>query len=178
MPRANVCAECGLDYGRLQPPDVKVAVRSFPRRFRQALVAAREDDAPDALIRRRPDPTTWSALEYAAHVADVFDAFADMIRRMYNEERPRLDFFDSDAKAEAGRYNDQDPQVTLQRLGAAAERLATQLDRVDPEGWRREATFPWGERDLVAMARLAVHEGAHHLRDLDKVLGAARRATR
>lgn len=178
MARADVCPQCGLDYGRLQPPDVKVAVRSFPRRFRQALAAARDDDAPDALIRRRPDPQTWSALEYTAHVADRFEGFSDMVRRTYNEERPRLDFFDSDAKAEAGRYNEQDPQLTLERLGAAAERLAAQLDRVDPEGWRREATLPGGDRDLLTIARMAVHEGAHHLRDLDKVLAAARRAIR
>lgn len=178
MTKADVCAECGLDYARLQPPDVKVAVRSFPRRFRQALAAARDDDAAEALIRRRPDPTTWSALEYTAHVADILEAFAEAIRRTYDEERPALVLFDSDARVGAGRYNEQDPQVIADRLRAAAEHLAAQLDRVDPEGWRREAVLPWGDRDLLDIARLAVHEGAHHLRDVDKVLTAARRAAR
>lgn len=178
MTKAVVCAECGLDYGRLQPPDVKVAVRSFPRRFRQVLAAVRGDDAPEALIRRRPDATTWSALEYTAHVADIFEALTEAIRRTYDEERPTLVLFDSEARPRAAPTYEQDPEVTVDRLRVAAERLATQLERVDPEGWRREATLPSGDWELVDIAQLAVHEGAHHLRDVEKVLMAARRAGR
>lgn len=173
-----VCAECGLEYGRLQPPDVKVAVRSFPRRFRQVLAAARGDDAAEALIRRRPDATTWSALEYTAHVADIFEAFSEAIRRTYDEERPTLVLFDPEARAGAAVKDEPDPQVTLDRLQVAAERLAAQLERVDPEGWRREASLPWGDWELLDIAQLAVHEGAHHLRDVEKVLIAARRSAR
>ena len=170
-----MCPECGLDYDTVSPPDAKVAVRSFPRRYRTALAAALEDEADEGLVRRRPDETTWSALEYTVHVADLFELFATIIRRMYDETAPTLDFWDPDERAATERYNEADPRATLDRLDAAATKLAAELERVDADGWSRTATFPWGERDLLMMTRNAVHEGSHHLRDVEGVLDRARR---
>jgi hypothetical protein len=83
--------------------------------------------------------------------------------------------WDADERAAAERYNEQDPAAALDRLDAAAAAAAGALDRVDADGWHRTATFPFGERDLLMMARNAVHEGAHHLRDVERVLDLARR---
>lgn len=171
-----VCPECGLDYDTVSPPDIKVAVRSFPRRYRAALAAALDDETDEGLVRRRPDESTWSALEYAVHVADLYEHFAVVIRRMYDETQPTIDFWDPDERAASERYADADPAATLDRLDAAADWLAKELERVDADGWRRTATFPFGERDLLTMARNAVHEGTHHLRDVERVLDQARRA--
>lgn len=176
MSTEYVCPECGLDYATISPPDAKVAIRSYPRRYRSALAAALDDEADEGLIRRRPDATTWSALEYTVHVADLFELFATIVRRMYDETNPTIDFWDVDARAESERYAEADPRSTLDRLEAAAEALATALDRVEGEGWHRTATFPFGERELLQMARNAVHEGSHHLRDVERVLEAARQA--
>ena len=170
-----MCPECGLDYDTVSPPDAKVAIRSFPRRYRTALAAAFEDESDEGLVRRRPDETTWSALEYTVHVADLFELFATIIRRMYDETTPTLDFWDPDARAASERYSEADPAATLDRLDAAATKLATELERVDADGWSRTATFPFGERDLLMMTRNAVHEGSHHLRDVERVLDRARR---
>jgi uncharacterized damage-inducible protein DinB len=172
--RGYVCPECGLDYDTVSPNDAKVAIRSFPRRFRSALAEALEDDADQGLIRRRPSPGVWSALEYTAHVADIFDAMADIIREMRTRDHPSLSMFDPDARAAASRYNEQDPQDVLERLRANAERLANELDQVATQDWLRTATFPFGERDILTMARNAVHEGSHHLRDVQRVLQQAR----
>jgi hypothetical protein len=170
-----VCPECGLDYDTVSPPDAKVAIRSFPRRYRTALAAALDDETDEGLVRRRPDPSTWSGLEYTVHVADLFEHFAGVIRRMYDETRPTIDFWDPDERAASERYAEQDPRATLDRLDAAATKLASELERVDADGWSRTATFPFGERDLLMMARNAVHEGSHHLRDVEQVLDRARR---
>ena len=175
MRTGYVCPGCGLDYDTIAPSDVKVAVRSYPRRYRSALAAALEDEADAGLIPRRPDDTTWSALEYTVHVADLYEHFAVVIRRMYDETAPTIDFWDPDERAAAERYGDADPTATLARLEAAAAQLGKELDRIDPDGWRRTATFPFGERDLLTMARNAVHEGSHHLRDVERVLDLARR---
>jgi hypothetical protein len=172
--RGYVCPECGLDYETIQPGDAKVAIRSFPRRYRSALAAALEDDADEGLIRRRPAPGVWSALEYTAHVADILDAMADIIRAMRTRDHPTLSMFDQDERAVTARYNEQDPTQVLERLQANAERLAQELDQVDPQDWSRTAAFPFGERDILTMARNAVHEGSHHLRDVERVLEQAR----
>ena len=170
-----VCPECGLDYDTISPQDAKVAIRSFPRRYRSAVAGALEDDADEGLIRRRPDAATWSALEYTLHVADLYESFAPAFRQMYEQDRPTITgMWDPDERAASERYNEQDPSQAIGRLDAAAEALAKVLDRADAESWSRTATFPWGERDLLTMTRNAVHEGSHHLRDIDRVLEAAR----
>jgi hypothetical protein len=170
-----VCPECGLDYDTISPPDAKVAIRSFPRRYRTAVAGALEDDADEGLIRRRPDATTWSALEYTVHVADLYELFAPAFRRMFEQDRPTItDGWDPDERVVSAKYNEQDPAASLDRLDAAAEASAQVLDRVDADSWSRTATFPWGERDLLTMTRNAVHEGSHHLRDVERVLEAAR----
>ena len=170
-----VCPECGLDYDTVSPSDAKVAIRSFPRRYRAALAAAMEDDADEGLIRRRPEPGVWSAIEYAAHVADIFETMADIVRDMLQKDHPTLDMFDADERAASARYAEQDPAEVLDRLTTNAERLASEVDAVEADDWTsRKATFPWGERDLLTMVRNAVHEGSHHLRDTERVLDAAR----
>ena len=171
-----VCPECGLDYDTISPSDAKVAIRSFARRYRDDVAGALEDDADEGLIRRRPDAATWSALEYTVHVADLYEAFAPAFRRMYEQDRPTITgMWDPDERAAAERYGEQDPVAALERLDAASSALVEVLDRVDAESWSRTATFPWGERDLLTMTRNAVHEGSHHLRDVERVLEAARR---
>ena len=176
MSDGYVCPECGLDYDTVQPPDAKVAVQSFPRRYREALGPALEDERADELIRRRPDPDTWSALEYTAHVADLYDLFGHVVARMNNEDHPTIDeFWDPDQRAVEQRYGERDAAAVLDELAANAQRLAAAVERVDADSWSRTAVFPWGERDILTMVRNAVHEGSHHLRDVSKVLDAIRR---
>ncbi len=152
-----------------------MAVRSFPRRYRALLVTPGSDDRPDAVFRRRPDPGTWSALEYTAHVADVLDDLATAVRRMTTERQPTItDGFDPDQRAIDARYNEQDRGAVLANLKAAAERAAGVIDGVDASSWRDTATFSFGERDALTMARNAVHEGYHHLRDIESVLRQVR----
>lgn len=168
------CPECGLDYGTIAPTDTPVAVRSYPRRFRALLAGFDEDEDAEALVRRKPDERTWSALAYTAHVAGLLDAIADAIGRMLVDDNPTLSFPDPDAPGFEEAANAEPVEAVLDRLGAAAERLAAVLEGVPAGDWGRTATFPWGERDVLAMARNAVHEGYHHLRDVERVLTAVR----
>lgn len=170
----HVCPGCGLDYGTISPSDAKVAIRSYPRRYRSALAAVLEDEADEGLIRRRPAPATWSALEYTAHVADRLGLFTDVVRRMFDGSSSTLDFWDADERAQMQGYNEQDPAAVLDRLEQASSSLAAAVDRVDSGSWGRTANFPFGERDLLTMVRTAVHEGSHHLRDVERVLGMVR----
>jgi hypothetical protein len=124
------------------------------------------------VVRRRPAPSTWSALEYTAHVRDVLEWMADTIRRMNREREPTIDSFDQDQVALDDRYNDQDVDRVLDGVAAAADRLVAVLRDVDAGDWGRLGHFSWGDRDMLTMARNAVHEGAHHLRDVDRVLRA------
>lgn len=62
------CEECGFDYDALAPADAPAAIRSFAKRYRAPLTRFLRGEDGDALVRRRPAPEVWSALEYAAPV--------------------------------------------------------------------------------------------------------------
>jgi hypothetical protein len=169
-----ICPECGLQYDPISPSDVIAAVRTFPRRYREVLLGFTEEtgEDPDAVVRRRPEPSTWSALEYTAHVRDALGWLADDIRRINVEREPTIPDIDPDAVATSERYNEQDPETVLAALAASAERLAAVLGSVDAGDWGRIGHFEFGDRDALTMARNAAHEGSHHLRDVDRVLRA------
>jgi hypothetical protein len=129
---------------------------------------------PDDVIRRRPGPSTWSALEYTAHVADVLDHLGPAIRRLTVEDEPIITFFDNDERAVLQAYNEQDRDEVLGWLDLTCEDLASIVAAVNADDWTRIGHFAWGDRDTLAMARNAVHEGSHHLRDVQRVLSQVR----
>jgi len=170
-----VCPECGIDYDTLAPGDLAVAIRSYPRRFR-ALLTTFDDDAldADALVRRSPSSGVWSALAYTVHVADVFSWHADALRRMHDVDDPTIDWPSRDEAAWESAANASSRDDALARLSSEADRLASVLDGYRGDDWTRTAHFQWGERDALTTARNAVHEGHHHLRDVEHVLAAVR----
>ena len=175
-----VCPECGLDYDTVKPLDAIAAVRSFPRRYRAALTQFGQDEDADSILRRRPEPGVWSALEYAAHAADIIDHLAPAIRRMTVEDRPVLTSWDPDERAAAGAYNETAPynERSLPRvisdMETATADMAATLETVEADEWARTGRFDFGERDVLTTARNAVHEGSHHLRDIERVLSQVR----
>jgi hypothetical protein len=175
---AYVCPECGLDYETIAPLDTIRAVRSFPYRYR-ALIKELYQQEPDAegIMRRRPEPQTWSALEYTAHVADMIDKVAPTIRRIIVEDEPAIPSFDSEERVDADAYNEIAVPEALARLESSCADLGMTLDCLGAEDWTRTGQFTFGERDALAMARNAVHEGAHHLRDIERELEPMRTFT-
>lgn len=167
MTKTYVCPECGIDYDTVSPADAAVAVRSFPRRFVEQL---HRTDGDEALLRRRPEPAVWSPLEYTAHVADGFTFMADTVRRMRAEDNPKIADWDPDARASEHRYNEQVVHAVLADLDANATRFADAIDATPIEDLTRMGQFSWGDRDVLMMIRNGVHEGKHHLRDVELVL--------
>ena len=149
-------------------------MRSFPRRYRALLVTPGSEDRPNAVFRRRPDPSTWSALEYTAHVADMLDHLGPAIRRIVYEDHPSITLFDNDRRAAEKRYNELERAEVLGWLELACGELASVLETVRADDWTRTGLLDAGERDALAVARNGVHEGSHHLRDVQRVLNQVR----
>ncbi|HEX8771073.1 MAG TPA: DinB family protein [Acidimicrobiales bacterium] len=163
------CDECGFEYKSVQAGDAAVALRSFPKRYRAPLTRLLPGEDV-SLLRTRAEPTVWSALEYAAHVRDVFGAYGNRIQRTLVEDRPVFDAIAPDEMAAERRYNEQDPEVVAGELAATAETLAAILDAVPDEGWDRVGFARGEERSVLYTARRAVHEGHHHLLDIGRVM--------
>ena len=164
------CPECGLEYDSISPRDASQALRSYPRRYR-AVIGPFLDD--EEVLRRRPDPGTWSALEYTAHVADLLEAMTPQLSEIARKDNPHItDPISPDERAAEVRYNEMDPEQVLDWLQRSATTAADTADGLSADEFSRKATYPYGERELIDVLRNMVHEGSHHLRDVERVLRA------
>ncbi len=165
-----MCPECGLDYDTISPQDALVAVRSFPRRYRALLATPGSLDGPDAVFRRRPDPSSFSALEHTAYVADFIDHLGTALRRVAVQENPSITLLDGADRA----YGDLERAEVLGWLELACAELASVIEGIGAEDWSRNGRLPGGERSALTLARDGVHVGSHRLRDVQRVLNQVR----
>jgi hypothetical protein len=157
----QACPDCGLDTPAVAPTAVPALVRANAA----AWVALLAGDPAE--LRRRPDPATWSALEYACHVRDVFRLFALRLDLMLTQDGPLFANWDQDETALAENYAAQDPAVVGPELAAAAELVAAAFERVAGEQWQRTGDRSDGARFTVAtFAQYFVHDPLHHLYDV------------
>jgi hypothetical protein len=120
-------------------------------------------------VRERPDDHTWSPLEYAAHVRDVFRTFRTRVELVRAEDDPIFPNWDQDATAVAERYNEQDPAVVSTELTEAAEALAADFGAVPASELSRKARRSDGaEFTIETLAQYFIHDPIHHLWDVTR----------
>ena len=154
----RACPECGFDAST-------VAFREIPRLTRENAAAwmpvlERED------VRVRPDESTWSPLEYAVHVRDVYGVMGRRLQLLLTEDDPEFENWDQDATAVAERYGEQDPVVVAAQLREAAETLADAWESVPDSALGRSGRRSDGSVFTVeSLARYFIHDPVHHLWD-------------
>jgi hypothetical protein len=154
------CPECGFDASTCPPTAVAELTRRNAEEWRRLL--------DRGVIRPgRPDDATWSTLEYACHVRDVFRRYTERILFMQREDDPLLPNMDQDAWAVGERYEEQDPKTVVAELVVAAEALATRLGAIHESEWDRPGRRSDGASFTVAtIARYMVHDPIHHVWDV------------
>ena len=161
------CDECGYDSRRIDFRDVPGLVRDNAAAWPVELAR------PDA--RDRPDATTWSTLEYGAHVRDVFRVFEGRLALMLAEEAPAFANWDQDATAVDDDYAAQRPDEVAAELVASAETVAAAFagvrdDQLDRTGLRSDGSA----FTVDTLARYFVHDPVHHLHDVRRSGAASR----
>ncbi len=154
-----------------QCPDCGFEAASVPAADIATLVTASTDPWPEVLARPdakdRPDPATWSPLEYACHVRDVCRLFEQRVRLMLTQEAPVFANWDQDETAVAQRYGEQDPAVVARELVEAAAGLAGAYAAVPDSAWGRTGLRSDGsEFTVLTLGQYALHDLVHHLRDV------------
>ena len=156
------CPECRFDASTCPPRAVPALLRNNATAWRRLLEEG-------ALRPGRPDPGTWSSLEYACHVRDVYRRYEARIGMMLDEENPLFPNWDQDEAAVKDRYDDQDPAAVVGELEVAAEDLALLLEQVDEAQWERPGRRSDGASFTVStIARYMIHDPVHHLWDVAK----------
>lgn len=155
------CPECGFDAAAM-PLDRAGALLT-------AAVAAIQRALAGPAARRRPTPTTWSALEYACHVRDTCDVFSERIALVLAADDPTFANWDQDATAVEERYGEQDPAVVTRQLQESLAVLLAQVDAIPADAWDRPATRSNGSQfTLATLVRYLVHDPVHHAHDVTR----------
>jgi DinB superfamily len=162
------CEECGFDYDGIARHDVPSALRSLGARYEDVL-----GEIDDPVLRGHPLPDTWSALEYACHVRDVFRVQRERVQLALVEEEPAFAPMRREERVLEERYNEQQPAQVGREIKDAAESMARALEALDDDGWNRTGIYNWPERrvrTLDWLGRHGIHEGVHHLQDIDRLV--------
>lgn len=175
---SNDCAECGHVDEALSMDDAVAKLRGFGRRYRAPLTRFLPGEDGDALLRTRPAPGVWSALEYAAHVGEVFAWYDEWVRRSLVEDDPAIDVPTPDEAAEAGAYHERNPGEVADAIAVNAEALAATFEGVPEGAWSQCHVRRGQHRSVLFTARRAVHEGSHHLLDIGRGLRTVREQLR
>ena len=153
------CTECGFDSTTITFADVPDLVRRNAAGWGEVL--QRED------VTVRPNSETWSALEYSAHVRDVFRIFRARLEQMLQFDDPHFENWDQDATAIADRYNEQDSATVASELADAAEAVASAFESVaEGQLGRRGLRSDGSAFTVESLAMYFIHDPIHHLHDV------------
>jgi hypothetical protein len=153
------CPECGYTASDVDPTAIGATLRELVPRWVGALHRL------DA--RERPEPSTWSVLEYGAHVRDVHRVMGGRLVSMLEQDDPLFANWDQDETAVTDRYDLQDPAAVAQELSEATDRSADAFDAVTEEQWDRPGRRSDGSGFTVRTLGLYfVHDVVHHLHDV------------
>lgn len=86
----RTCTECRFDASACRAAGVPELIRENARTWRHLL-------GNGAVRAGRPDAATWSALEYACHVRDVYGRYHGRVALMLAEDDPLFPNWDQDA---------------------------------------------------------------------------------
>lgn len=155
----RACPECGADVSSIPAESVAQEIRDNADAWEEIL---RHDPGE---LRRRPRPDRWSALEYAAHVRDVYVLYRERLRLMMECDDPLYPNWDQDAASKS--YRAEDPGHVATGLSAAAEALAADFEGLSGDDWQRPGRRSDGACFTIeAFARYLLHDPVHHLWDV------------
>ena len=163
------CPSCGLDYASLSTAEATAVITAMPADAAAAVAGVGADR-----LRARPEPGTWSAVEYLCHLRGVAVTATVRLHRARTEGRPAIEPMLNDLRARRFRYVDADPQAVLAELGRVVGGVSDEIARISADGWTRTVPrLPGEERTVRWLVRHAAHECRHHLADIARIVGTA-----
>ena len=173
----DYCGQCDFRYEGMDVEDVPNTLDCLGTAYRSRLATGFQDAHAERLLRRRPAPDVWSALEYCCHFRDVLLAQRERLYLALVEDTPRFSSIYRDRRVLLARYSDDRLEDVAGEVEMAAGLLARAFTRLADGQWQRRCIYTYPapmQRTIAWLARHTVHEGRHHLHDVDTVISAAR----
>lgn len=172
LDRRSHCRECGFDSATVSPHDAAVAVRSYPRRWRELFDRVTTAEALGEEMLHWQLASGWRSVDRVRRLVHVFDRLATQLELVWAKDEPYLDALGDTPTSVSSASDD-----ALEELARASEQLAEVIDRYEGDQWRRTGDRIGGPVTALQIVREAVHEGSHQLRacrrDLEKVCDRA-----
>ncbi|MCC5953557.1 MAG: hypothetical protein JJU45_15810 [Acidimicrobiia bacterium] len=162
------------DLAQMTPGDASVAMRSFPRRFREIL--ARHDDGDLAELVERSDAAGRCALDLIADTVSTIAFLERSLEKILREDHPTL----HPAVVDPGERHWERPadvalDGVLDMLDDACADAARTADAVSLRDWARPGRTPDGRHvTALDLLREMAKVGSENIRSVDAVLAAVR----
>jgi hypothetical protein len=161
------CPDCGFDASGVGREAIATTLLGTTPRWQSAL--RREH------VRDRPNPTTWSILEYACHIRDVHLIFGTRVNLILAQDNPGFANWDQDHTALVKRYWAADPDDVAHEIEAACQRTAAAFTGLSDAQWARVGRRSNGSAFTTETLGLYyLHDVVHHLHDIGTGLGMPR----
>ncbi len=168
-PEPERCAGCGFVWDRVPAAEQASRMAEVGPAYRRLLLPPDRPADWSARAATRPDPGTWSALEYACHVRDVLLAVRERVLTALVVEDPEVPPLYREERVVLAGYAAEDIAEVVAEVETAAHLLARQLARLDRSQWARTVLvgFPTrASRSLAWVGAQALHEAEHHAIDV------------
>ena len=166
----ETCAACGFDGAAFDGTGLLDALSGLGARWGPLL-----DGAGD-LLRLRPAPPTWSAIEYAAHSRDITELHRWAVDEALTGTEPVLPGIEADAllDAAASTYEDADPVAVVVALATAASAMADAARTAGESAWHHGITVGASRSSVRRLLEHGLHDSTHHLDDVTRGLATLR----
>ncbi len=170
----RTCDQCGFNGSEMDPGAVAAQIRANAAAWRSVLKKG------DVVSERPPTKSAdgspvWSALEYGAHVRDVYEVYLKRVTLMMKEDGPEFADWDQDASAIEKGYINEDPDSVSYNLAVNAGKMADLFDKV--RDWNRPGRRSDGSDFTIGtIAVYLLHDPVHHLHDVERGFEAIKAA--
>ena len=161
----HVCELCGISYARVTLEEALSCIEALPGQLRATLSTLNVD-----VLRVRPEPRTWSVIEYVCHLRDVLATTTIRLHRTRTEDHPSVDPMLNDLRADRFGYSRRALPPLLDEIADMTVGLLRETARFSESGWdRTHRRYPGEDRSARWLIRQAMHETTHHLLDIEHV---------
>ncbi|HEY7779511.1 MAG TPA: DinB family protein [Ktedonobacterales bacterium] len=137
-------------------------LRAISGTFRAAMTM---DD--DRVMRHRPGPTEWSAVEVLGHMNDKLTMWSERVERIAAEDRPSLPGYDQDALVRDYDYQRADPAVLLASLQRRCDHFADVVAALSPTALDRAGIHSeFGPMTIQRCVEIVLRSAPEHLAQL------------
>ena len=132
-------------------------------------IAAAVSGLPDKILRYKPSPEKWCALEILGHLADAEIVYGYRLRQMLADTKPVIAPLDQDAWARSLNYMESPAAELVAFYGLACHHNLRLLHRLKPDDLSKSAFHPelQGEMTVADIIERMGGHGASHLKQIE-----------